>query len=104
MGGYIQVDHSQITSAVSQLREYISMCELKLASADNEVAMSEEFWKGEDAAKFRVQWRAFIDEGASQKQFIESLSNYAIFLESASNQYKQAQIDAINRASRLPRW
>lgn len=104
MGYRIKVNHSKLGSAANAIETYTSSMSSKMRTADNTVSAMLGNWQGNDANSFVAQWDKVNDADSTYANMKKSLESYAKFLRHAENKYKTAQISAINRANRLPKW
>ncbi len=100
----IKVDFRMIDSTASVIDEYITSAKKCMKSAKDEVNSISNLWKGEDSVAFNNKWEECIGENSTYSRMVKSFESYSQFLKCAGDKYKEAQINAINRANGLPRW
>ncbi|MCL2662964.1 MAG: WXG100 family type VII secretion target [Oscillospiraceae bacterium] len=99
---FISVDRNRLERAATAIENYIKSHRSKMTSANNEVnALSRAAWQGADFNQFNTQWNRVNERSSTSEKMIASLDNYAKFLRNASTRYRNAQTNAINRASRI---
>lgn len=101
---YINVDHSKLEAAASAIETYLDQMKTKMNTASGEVTKLSASWKGDDYTHFKAQWDKVTSDDSTYSEMRKSFESYAEFLKFAAQKYKDAQIDAINRANSLPRW
>ena len=57
-----------------------------------------------DFIEFKKQWDMVTDGESTYAEMIKALESYSKFLLHAGEKYKNAQINAVNRANRLPKY
>lgn len=99
---FIRVDHSRFESAAKQLESYIDYAKSRMKDANTSVNnLIQTGWQGDDSISFRNRWNLVDSKESVYYKMMKSLKSYADYLRYASNAYKQAQINAVNRANRL---
>ena len=102
---YVKVNRRQLNSTANEVDNYVSLMKQKMTEAENEVNNTLlSAWSGLDASVFKKQWEKVKEEDSAYKKMLKALEIYAEELRYAEKQYRDAQIDAINRATGLPRW
>ena len=104
MGYKIKTDHSKMEKAAEVIETYVGNMDTKMSNADRAVLMMQSNWKGVDAGALKGKWDTVKDKDSTYGRMKTSLENYANYLKNAADKYKAAQIDAINRANKLPKW
>lgn len=104
MGYKIKVNHNMLDTAANTIDEYIKNMNSKMGSANSSVTTMLATWQGNDANAFKVKWDTVDDADSTHGMMKKSLESYSSFLRNASSKYKNAQINAINRANGLPKW
>ena len=104
MGYKIKVNHNTLDTAANTIDEYIRNMDSKIGKANSAVTTMLSTWQGNDANEFKVKWDTVDDADSTHGMMRKSLESYASFLRNASSKYKNAQINAINRANSLPKW
>ncbi len=98
---YIRVDHSRFESAAKILEEYLAFTRSKMLYANSSVnTLMQTGWQGNDANSFKNKWAEIIGTESTYVKMMKSLKSYADYLRYAASCYKQAQINAVNRAQR----
>lgn len=100
---YIKVDYSKFEMAAAAVDNYIKDMKKSMINAEREVLTLSSAWQGQDFNQFRNQWNKVTDNDSTYTKMVRSLEAYAKFLRYASNQYKNAQFKAVNRANSLPK-
>ncbi len=98
---FIQVDHRQLEKTAEAIDQYVQKHQYIMRQANNEVEELSNAWSGEDYVQFQMMWQNLSIEGSTSERMLSSLKNYAEYLRVASQKYKKAQSEAINRANRL---
>lgn len=101
---YINVDHSKFEAAASAIETYLDRMKTKMNTASGEITKLSAAWQGDDFNQFKAQWEKVTAGDSTYSEMRKSFEAYAKFLRFAAQKYKDAQIDAINRANSLPRW
>ena len=101
---YIKVDHSKFETAASAIDSYVSSMKSKMGSANGQVNALSANWQGGDFTQFKTQWDKVTNNDSTYNNMIKSLESYAKYLRYASQKYKEAQSNAVNRANGLPKW
>lgn len=104
MGYKITVNHSELTNTANEIDSYIQKTENNMNNANGLVAGMMSSWNGEDAIAYKSKWDTITNGDSSYTRMKKSLEKYSNYLKDASNKYKNAQANAINRANCLPRW
>ena len=104
MGYKIKTDHNKMEKAAETIETYIGNMDTKMSNADRAVITMLSNWKGTDASAFKGKWNTVKEKDSTYGRMKTSLESYANFLKNAAGKYKAAQIDAINRANKLPKW
>lgn len=100
---YIKVDHSKFEPTAAAVDNYVSLLKSKMASADSEINTLSSSWQGIDFNRFNEQWKTVTNNDSTYYKMIKYFESYAGFLRTAGKKYKDAQINAYNRANGLPR-
>lgn len=101
MGYIIRVNHKALSDAAEQAKSFVSFHKTKFRMLDGKVMTLKGYWSGRDQQSFISQWHGVSEKYSVSGKLNTALRNYAKCLETASNRYKRAQADAINRANRL---
>lgn len=104
MGYKIKVNHSQFDKTADAIDSYTAKMKKQMNAADKNIKIMFSSWNGTDAARFKTKWDTVNDKDSTYGKMKTSLENYSKFLRSAGNKYKKAQIDAVTRANKLPKW
>lgn len=104
MGYNIKVNHSKFDSTATAIENYNSLLTKKMGNANQSMTTLFSSWKGIDASTYKTKWDTLDGGDSVYYKMKKSLESYAKFLRAAGNKYKTAQINAVNRASRLPKW
>ena len=100
----IKVDRSQFEKAASAIEAYVSNHKKHMSTIDQSVNFLGSSWQGKDYDQLKIEWQQINSSGSTSDNMLAALANYADFLRYAANKYKTAQINAINRANRLPKY
>ena len=101
---YIKVDHSRFAAAAEAVEDYRDLLKNKMDQGTTEVRLLAAQWQGADYTQFKNKWDTLNDSGSVYAKMRTELKNYADFLRFAGEKYKEAQINAYNRAKNLPKW
>lgn len=101
MSNFIEVDHSKFESAATAIEDYMTLVKNNMSSAGDEVSTMSANWKGDDYTQFLAKWSTIQDEGSVSSNMSKALGAYAEFLRYCSQTYKQAQSNAVNRATNI---
>lgn len=104
MGYKIKVNHNVLDTAANTIDEHIRNMDSKIGKANTSVTTMLATWQGNDANEFKIKWDTVDDADSTHGMMRKSLESYSYFLRNASSKYKNAQINAINRANSLPKW
>ncbi len=99
----IYVDHSCFEGAAKAVEEYVRKLDQGMNRANQAAEELSSGWKGSDYDAFMAKWHTIDDSSSVHAAMVQSLTAYAEYLRFAAAQYKNAQINAINRAERLSR-
>lgn len=100
----IKVDHSKFAATATAVDNYVRLLKTRMTQANAEVSHMGRAWEGTDYAQFASQWSKVTNGESTYAEMVKSLESYAKFLRMAESKYKQAQINAVNRANSLPKW
>ena len=100
----IKVDHSQLERTASTIDTYISKHKTKMNNIDQSIVSLGASWQGSDYNQLKKEWQQIKGPDSTSDKMLKSLDNYADYLRFAANKYKSAQINAINRANKLPKY
>ena len=101
---YIKVDHSKFENAAAEVDKYTTFLKQKMKSAQGEVVNLSSTWQGGDYNQLKNEFDKVDNNDSTHSKMVKALESYSGYLRYASNQYKNAQIRAVNRANSLPRW
>lgn len=101
---YIRVNHRTLKQAAGKIDTCVAHIKQKMKLAQGEVHQLNSFWKGKDAQAVQGHWEKIAASDSTTGKMNQAMESYADHLRSAANQYRQAQIRAIERANRLPRF
>jgi WXG100 family type VII secretion target len=101
---FISADRSRLDRAAGTIDTYVSNHKNKMNSANGEISTLSNSWQGRDFNQFRTQWNRVTANDSTSQKMISAMENYARFLRFASNRYKEAQANAVNRANSIPKW
>lgn len=104
MGYNIRVNHSKFDSTATAIENYNNLLTRKMGNANQTMAGLFSSWSGIDASTYKNKWDAVDGSDSVYYAMKKSLESYSKFLRSAGNKYKTAQINAVNRAHKLPKW
>lgn len=97
----IEVDHSKFKTTSESINAFISESKKKMSEANEELFVLG--WQGNDAEAFKNKWQEVSGDKSYYREFVTALENYADFLDYAAEKYKEAQINAVNRANGIPK-
>ncbi len=100
----IQVDHRYLEKVANSIDDYVKLQKQKMREIENTIADLNGSWDGTDYEQVKYEFQQSNSAESTSAKMIKSIENYADFLRFCSNKYKSAQINAINRANRLPRY
>lgn len=101
---YIEVNHSTLNKVAEAIDTYCTAQDKEMRSAKSAVsAMLSSDWQGTDATEFGKKWSDVEASGSVTVQLKDSLKNFGNSLRACAKEYKTAQEDSYNEASRLPR-
>ncbi len=101
---FIEVNHKVLNEVAEAFNTYCDAQNKEMSSAKTAVeAMLSSDWNGTDAAEFGNKWSDVDSSGSVTVQLRESLQNFSDSLKACAKEYKTAQEDSYNEASRLPR-
>lgn len=103
MGYKITVNHSELTNAANEIDSYIQKTANNMNNANSVVAGMMSSWSGEDAIAYKTKWDTITNGDSSYIRMKNSLERYSNYLKDASSKYKNAQVNAVNRACFLPK-
>ena len=99
---YIEINHSKLGKSAEVIDDYLSSMikymNLSTNKVDNLVARE---WLYADSEAFKNQWAKNNDATSVTNQMKASLRSYSNALKYAEEQYKKAQIAAVNKANSL---
>ncbi len=98
---YIEVNHRELKSVAATVESYVVKTKSNMGKINEEVIALGTSWSGEDYDQFKIEACEKVAKGSITETMLTSLMNYASALQSASEQYREAQIRAINRANIL---
>ena len=101
---YININHKELGTAAKAVDNYVSSMARKIFVANGEVRNLLLGWRGTDYSKFHKQWLKLTNEDSVYYNMRAALKGYASFLRYAEKQYRDAQINAVNRANGLPKY
>lgn len=100
----ISVDHSFLIDTADNIKSYCDEQDKEMRAADSAIkAMLSKDWLGPDAVNFSAQWEQVDEESSVTVQFRKSLESFGEALRACANEYKTAQEDSYDEASRLPK-
>ena len=98
MSRFIRVDHSKFEATASAIDTYVDKHRTGMNRANGEVSTLANSWQGADFNQFRVEWNRVTTSDSTSQKMVLAMQNYAKFLRFAASEYRQAQINAVNRA------
>lgn len=101
---YIKVNHSKFARTAEEVEDYVLVMKAMMSRAQEDVNLLLSSWKGDDANVFNSKWSTITENGSTYAGMVKSLESYAKVLRFAGEKYKNAQINAVNRANSLSRW
>ena len=104
MGYKIRVNHTILNRTADAVDTYVRNMNSKMNSANTAVSTMLATWQGDDAKTFKVKWDTVDNADSTHGMMKKALESYSSFLRDAGSKYKNAQINAINRANGLPKW
>ena len=101
----IKADHTKFASVASEFDNYVTKLKSQMQKANIEITYNlPAHWRGTDYVNFKNRWEGVQQSGATFEKMCKAIENYAKFLRTASDKYKQVQQDAANRANDIRRW
>lgn len=100
----ITLDHSKLDQAAAAIETYVATHRADMKGIDAQMENLGSSWQGPDYAQVKYEWGQMKGYDSVSDKMLRSLEAYRDFLKMASGKYKQAQIDAVNRAKNLNRW
>ncbi|MBQ4260144.1 MAG: hypothetical protein IJB84_07805 [Lachnospiraceae bacterium] len=100
----IVVDHREIEKVADAIDTYVAKHNKKMDSINQCIETVGKSWEGTDYNQFKKEWKEIRGGDSTSSLMIKHLEGHASFLRFAANKYKAAQLNAIDRAQRLPRW
>lgn len=101
---FIEVNHNTLNEVAEAVLAYCDTQNKEMKSAKSAVeAMLVSEWQGSDALEFQNKWNGVDAQDSVTVKLRESLKSFAENLKLCANEYKRAQEDSYNEASRLPR-
>lgn len=104
MGRYIEVTHSQLEAAASRIESNMASHDRQLNNLGIQSVLLKQAWEGGDYNAFRFKYEGEDGPQSTGQEISRIMKEYAKFLRYCADQYKTAQIDAVNRADSLPFW
>lgn len=102
---YIKVNHQKFEATAKAFETYKDLMETKMNTASSLVNTNlHQFWTGSDAEAFKQKWGQLQSKDSTFMKMQKSIESYCEFLRNASKKYKDAQINAVNRANGLPKY
>ena len=96
--GYINVNHQVIKNAADKVDKYVDVLKANMNSATSEVNAMTAQWSGADSHEYKIKWNSLNEKDSEHMKMVRALENYSNVLKDASEKYKKAQADAINRS------
>lgn len=101
----IEVNHNTLNEVAEAILTYCNTQNKEMKSAKSTVdTMLSSDWLGNDALEFQNKWNGVDATDSVTVQLRESLKSFAENIKACANEYKKAQENSYNEASRLPRW
>lgn len=101
---FIEVNHNTLNEVAEAVLAYCDTQNKEMKSAKSAVeTMLLSDWLGIDALEFQNKWNGVDDVDSVTVQLRESLKSFAENIKNCANEYKKAQEDSYNEASRLPK-
>lgn len=101
---YINVNHSKFSAASDAIDKYTSKLQNRMNTIQSEVNNLASTWEGSDYQQFKSKWNEAEQNGSTTMEMKKTLDEYSKYLKNACKKYKKAQVDAIDRANKLPKW
>ena len=101
LANFIHVNHSKFETTATAIDNYIAKHKKNMTLANQEVTTLSSNKQKKDYTEFQNQWNKVTEQKSTSQEMIKALENYAAFLRYAGKQYKDAQIDAVNRAKKI---
>ncbi len=98
---YIKVDHKKLSDTASAFSAYTMSHRMSMMKMEGQMIRLSSVWKGEDYAAVKREWDEMSQPDSVSVKMVEAMRNYAKFLRSSANAYKEAQSRAYNRADKL---
>lgn len=102
-GIIVNVNRTELLNAASKVDTYISDLKTKMSYENAKVLALGSSWEGKDYTAFKAQFSKADDPDSVYANMLKALERHAEILRFAEGKYKQAQIDAVNRAQALVR-
>lgn len=100
----IRVDHKKLEGAAAKIDTYVSVHRSNMSAIGADLDRLNAHWQGPDYTQVKREWDEMNAYDSVSMQMIRAMESYASFLRLASKKYKEAQINAVNRANSLTRW
>lgn len=99
---FIEVNHKVLAEAAEAVDTYCNAQDKEMSFAKSAVeAMLSRDWKGREAAEFEKNWSGVDASDSVTVQLRDSLRDFGEALKSCAKEYRTAQEDSYNEASRL---
>ena len=99
---FIRIDYTKLSAVADKVHEYMLFVNQNMIKSSSEVFFLSASWQGSDFDSFQQQWGSLDDNDSVHTQMKDALCVYEDYLRYAQTKYRNAQTDAINRASALP--
>ena len=100
---YIKVNYQKLVIAAEKIKDYVLKFERNMKYIEDSVFELNENWKGQDYDAFKIYWKEIYSAKTPSDMTKISMEKYAEALRESAEQYREAQIRAINRANTLCR-
>ncbi len=100
----IRADHSRLEKAAAAVDNYVAEHKKNMSDIDASMTELGLAWQGNDYEQLKIQWQQIDSNESTSGKMLQALENYAEFLRFAADKYKTAQVNAVNRAKKLPNW
>lgn len=101
MGYIINVDTDVLDDTANTIDNYVKCQKDSMIYLNKKVLLIKEYYKGTDADEFQKKWQNINSSTSSSKLLLNGLESYSRYLKYASESYKEAKNNAINRAKML---
>ncbi len=98
---YLKVNYKELENTANAIENYIKKHRQEMSAIDGTIISLESTYSGTDYNQLTKQWNDMNSKDSTSECMLNALDNYAQNLKYASSKYKEAQKNAVDRASRL---